>query len=142
LYLPQQDLFLEFVFDASCEDSRSAVDVYLVRGDASDGWMVSSLYQSGTFFFQGLRLEVHLSYRPILRIAKGFGLAWSLGGLCLALVSLALGWLMPARLVWLGVASAQSDTATIRALPLPGVGEARSRAALAATLRDEFAQDA
>jgi hypothetical protein len=141
LFLPRQDMFLALSFEPSCAEGRPALYVDLLRNGGADRQRVQTLYESGSAAFEGLRLEVDLAYRPILRVDYRPGMAMAIVGLILALVSVALSWAVVPRMVWIAVGPGEDTPTMVHMLALPDVRDRSWLLRLARRLREGLADD-
>ena len=113
----------------------------LLRNGGADRQRVQTLYESGSAAFEGLRLEVDLAYRPILRVDYRPGMAMAIVGLILALVSVALSWAVVPRMVWIAVGPGEDTPTMVHMLALPDVRDRSWLLRLARRLREGLADD-
>jgi hypothetical protein len=114
-FLPDQDLFLALSFEPLCAEGRPLLHLILAGSGSTEPLAVAALHESGTVMLGDLRLEMDVAYRPVLRLAKRPGAALALSGFLVSLLAIVIGWLAPARLVWVS-AGPGSDRATLISL--------------------------
>jgi hypothetical protein len=122
-----RDRFLALAFEPACSQGRPRLDVDLIREGGDGQQRLGSLTGNGEVTAEDLRLEVKLSYVPILRLAYRPGLELALAGAFLALLALVVNALGAPQLLWLAVAGHDGEQHQILVLTLPG---ARSRVRL------------
>jgi hypothetical protein len=140
--IPARDLYLSFAFEPFGADGRPSLSVILLHTGETDAQLVGVLSESGTLTADGLRIGVALTYRPILQASHRPVMGLVLGGLSVGIAALVVGWLVPARLVWIAVAPGDEDESLIRLLAPPGAGRGEWLPQLAARLREALADDA
>jgi hypothetical protein len=134
--LPTRDLVLSLAFEPYSAGGDPLLRVTLFRDGATQPEPVGALAQSGSLTADGLQMDITLNYRPVLQASHHPAMGLVLGGLTLGLVALAVGWLVPFRLLWIGIAPGEEEETLVRLLPLPGRGPGRWLPLLAARLRE------
>jgi hypothetical protein len=114
VFVPLQDLFLALSFDPVCAEGRPALRIAAFRGEGGDRRAAETLFESGEIAFDGLRLEVDLAYRPILRLDRQPGQGLLVGATGLALIALAAGWLAAPHVAWIAVEEGSESEALVR----------------------------
>jgi hypothetical protein len=142
VFLPGRDLLISFAFGPSGGDRNPSLRVNLVHDGGANPELLGVLPESGSLAADDLRLEVDLTYRPLLRLSHRPGMELVLAGLSLGLVALVLGWLVPARLVWIAIAPGKDCEALARLLTPPGTNRGRWLEHLATRLDEVLADDA
>jgi len=138
--IPGQDRFLVLAYEPHCADRRASLGVSLVRNGESDGRALGTLHESGALTAEGLRLQVDLAYRPVLRVDYRPGMGLILAGAALALLGLAVIWIMPFRLAWVAVEEGEGQTTAVRLLAPAGAQGRRWLLHLADHLRDRLGE--
>jgi hypothetical protein len=124
-FVPTQDLFLTLSFQAQCEGGRPALQITASRGTASGEQYSATLYESGDLSLANLRLAVTLAYRPVLRTDRHPGAGWALGASALALLTLAVAWVLPPQLVEIALSDDGESGITMRVATVPGAERQR-----------------
>jgi hypothetical protein len=96
-----QDRLLVLSYEPAGREGKPALHLALAASDGTGQVPLGTLYQSGSVTFDGSRLDVDLSFRPLLRADHLPGAALTLAGLTLALAALALHWLARPALTWI-----------------------------------------
>jgi len=138
ILLPDQGFFLLLDLEPASAGAGPLLHLGLLRSAEAEQQPLTVLRQSGAVSFDGLKLEVDLGYRPVMRVDYRPGMALVVAGLILAVVALAIGWLVGPRLVWIAVAPDQ-DHAVVHLLPFGGAGEGAWFSSLAVQLQEELA---
>jgi hypothetical protein len=141
ILLPTKDLVLSLVFEPYGAGDNPLLQVALFSDGASQPEPVGALSQSGSLSAEGLQIDVTLNYRPVLQASHRPALGLVLGGFSLALVALAIGWLVPVRLLWIAIAPGEEDETLVRLLSLPGRSQGRWLPHLAARLREVLSDE-
>ena len=139
--IPGQDRFLALVYAPPCAGGEASLVVFVAPNGGGAGHLLGRLHQSGVLDAEGLRLEIDLGYRPVLRVDRRPGLGLAFAGFAVALLGLALLWLLPARMAWLAVGPAEGEASVVRLLALGGAQERRWLLRLAGRLREGLARD-
>ncbi len=142
LFVASHDLYLALSFTTRAEDAEPELRVDLLSSDGTDRRTLQVLHESGAVQFDGSRLEVDLTYRPILRVDYRPGSRLVILGMVLAaVIGLAL-WVAPPRLAWFRVEAETADTTSVRIVAPAGAGCGRRLPVLAQQIRGEPADDA
>jgi hypothetical protein len=88
----------------------------LLRSGSVEPESLRSLYEDGSLEFDGLRADVEILYRPLLRLDQRPGTGLILGGMLLTLIGLVATWLAPPGLVWIAAGQDPDGQTRIRAL--------------------------
>jgi hypothetical protein len=142
VFMPGQDRFLLLAFQPRCEEAPPLLHVDLIREAGSERVRLGSLSGSGELSGDGLRLDVALTYTPLLRVDHRPGMALLAGGLALALVALAAYWIAPPHLIWLVVEPHSEDETGIQMTSLPAFRARQKAAQMAGRLQGVLADDA
>jgi cytochrome c biogenesis protein len=124
VFVTAQDRFLALAFEPLCSRGQPRLDVDLIREGGAGQQRLGSLTGNGQVTAEDLRLEVKLSYVPILRLDYHPGLELVLVGALLALLALIANTLGAPQLLWLAATDHGGEKSQVLALALPG---ARSR---------------
>jgi hypothetical protein len=141
VFMPGQDRFLLLAFEPRCGEAPPVLHVDLIREAGSEQVRIGSLTGSGELSSEGLRLDVVLSYVPLLRVDHRPGMALLVGGLALALAALAANSVASPHLIWLVVEPRGEDETGIQLISLPGVRAGHKSAQIAARLQGVLADD-
>ena len=125
LFLQQRDQFLVLSFEPSCPGGKPALQIGVTGSDGAGEATLGTLYDSGTVTFAGSRLEIDMSFRPLLRADYLPGAALAAGGLILALVALALAWLARPALAWIAIAPDATGGTQVQVVLPAGMGDPR-----------------
>lgn len=137
--IPSHDLVLALSFEPLCESGGPAVHVDVLRGGAGVPEPVGSLYEDGSLKFDGLQVDLEMVYRPLLRLDHRPGMGLVVGGLLLALITLAASWLVPPALVWIAAGPDGEGSTRLRALAPSSARASRWWVNLARQIREELA---
>ena len=137
IVLPDQGYFLLLNLEPASAGADPLLRLALLRSAEAEQQPLAVLRQSGAVSFDGLKLEVDLGYRPILRVDDRPGMALVVAGIVLAAIGLAVGWLFGSRLVWMAVAPGE-EKVVVHLLAFGGVGESGWFPPLAAQLQEEL----
>ncbi len=140
--IPGRDLLLTLSFEAVGPQGKPQLQVFLLRNGGAESQRLGTLSQSGSLSGDDLRLDVDLAYRPVLQVSHSPAMGLALGSLAVALVALAVGWLLPPRTIWMAVASAEPDESLVRLLTPAGARQVRWLQRLADRLGEVLADDA
>lgn len=124
VFITAQDRFLALAFERQCSRGQPRLDVDLIGDGGAGPQRLGRLTGNGELAAEDLRLEVKLSYVPILRLDYRPGLELVLAGAILALLALMANMLGAPQLLWLAVADRGGQDCQVLVLALPG---ARSR---------------
>jgi hypothetical protein len=102
---------------------------------------IGSVQERGTLDTDDFRLEVNLTYRPVLRVDSRPGMGLVVGGLLVAIVALAVGWLAEPQLIWLILEPGKEEVTSIRLLVPPVLRTNRGLSALISRLHRELSYD-
>jgi len=127
VFITPQVRFLALAFEPMCSQGQPRLDVDLIREGGDGQQRLGSLTGNGEVTAEDLRLEVKLSYVPILRFDYRPGLELVLAGTILALVALIANTLGAPQILWLVVADHGGEKCQALVLALPG---ARARVRL------------
>jgi len=116
LYLPVQDLFLALTFEPLDAEGRPALHLDLLQEGETERQPLAVLHGSGSVTAGDLRLELEVTYRPILRLDYRPAMGLVVGGLVLAVVALAIGQVASPRLVGLLVSAGEGNGSVIQLL--------------------------
>jgi cytochrome c biogenesis protein ResB len=146
------DRFLALSFEPICTKDKPSLHIALVQaGSIDDGnpqhgtaeqQTEVTLHESGLIELENLQVEVELEYRPILRADYRPGMNLIVVGVLLAIVALAVGWIVPSRLLWIAVGTDQGGSTLVQILPLPRTRGSRWPQRLTTRLREMLADDA
>lgn len=139
LFLPRQDLFFVFSFEALCTQGQPALHVDLLRDGGAERQRLQTLHDSGPVPFDGLTLDVTMAYRPILRVDHRPGTALVLAGMVLALLALGVYWLGQPRLARIAVTPGVTGPTLVQVVVQAAMGGRRWASHLAEALREALA---
>jgi hypothetical protein len=135
ILIPAQERLLVLVFEPMCRQGRPMVHIDLVSEGGNGRQRLASLSKSGEVVARDLRLEIDLSYRPVLRLDRQPGMGLVVAGLVLAAVALLVGWIVPAKVLFLVAEPGQAEGGRIQIVSPPGVLARRRLSQLALRLQ-------
>ena len=140
------DRFLGLTFEPSCSQYKPALRLVLLQAGAPDTSSAEQqaqavLHESGLVELEDLDVEVHLDYRPILRVAHRPGTGLVLAGMIVALIAMAASWLLRPWLLWIAVGTDEGGLTLVQILALPKTRGSRWRIPLAACLEEMLSDD-
>jgi hypothetical protein len=135
------DLFLALTFEPLSVEGRSGLQVARLGSGGATQELLAVLSRSGTVDTDNLQVEVDLDYRPILRVDHRPAMGLIIGGLALAVVALAMVWLVPPQLLWIAVGMDDSGTTLVHVLPRPCSRGSRWPRRLTTRLREVLVDD-
>jgi cytochrome c biogenesis protein len=141
VFIPRQDRFLALSFDPMCESRRPVLRVDLVDSGEAQSRRLGSVFGGGQLTAEDLRLEVRLSYVPLLRAVHRPAIELVPTGMALALLGLAVYWLLPSRLAWIGIESTGEDRRRVWISMLPGARARQWLDQMAGRLKGALADD-
>ena len=141
VYLPTLDLFLALRFEPWCEAQVPALYVDQLQSGDSGTTAIGSVQERGTLDGDNFRLEVNLTYRPVLRVDSRPGMTLVVGGLVVAIGALAISWLIEPQLAWLVLEPGKEESSSIRLLVPPALRGNRWLSRLIGQLRTELPHD-
>lgn len=139
--ISEYDLFLALSFDPACAEKKPVLYVDRVHGDAADRQVVGVLHESGKVSVDGLRLEVDLSFVPILLADHRPAMGLVVASMALVVVALIASWILPYWLAWLTVGQGRSGETYVQVSVLPGAAARRCLPRLADLLGEVLADD-
>lgn len=142
VFLLDRDLILALAFEPMCDTGRPALRVDRVQSDGAARQTLGILYESGTVPVDDLRLDMDLTFVPILRVDQRPAMGLVVAGLMLLILALLARWLVPPRLVWIAVEPEGENHSHVQVVGLPGAGTDRWLAQLATRLGAEVSGDA
>ncbi|MCL7451979.1 MAG: cytochrome c biogenesis protein ResB [Anaerolineae bacterium] len=141
VFMPGQDRFFLLAFEPGCGQAQPVLHVDLVGEAGAQRDRIGSLAGGGQLSAAGLRVDLAVSYVPLLRIDHRPGLALVVGGLALALIALAASWLAFPHLVWLVMQPRSEDELDIQLISQPEVRAQHKSAQIAGRLQGVLADD-
>lgn len=132
LFLEEKDQLLVLSFEPGGRSGRPALRLTRSAGAEAEEAPAGILTESGTVGLDGIRLQVEMAFRPVLQADSLPGVGLIVGGSALALMALALVWLVRPALLWLSAAAEQAGTTRVRLFGIAGQEEGRLAAAGAA----------
>ena len=123
-YVPNNDLLLSFVYSP---DAGGQLALYASHPDHRDSQprFVAFLQEDSHIAVDGLQLEVGMGYRPVLRVDSLPGIELAIGGAVTAVLTLILGWIAPAQIIWSSVLANPDGSTTVQFFTLPGTPGSR-----------------
>jgi hypothetical protein len=118
--VPDHDLFLALRFEPLCAAGRPALHLDRISEEGGQHQPLGMLYESGSVPVDGLRLDIELSFVPILRADSLPALWLVVVSMVLVVIAVAASWLRPTRLVWIAVIQEGEDKTSVQVLALPG----------------------
>jgi len=101
ILIPALDEAITLALDLDGPQGRPALRAARIAAGEGQAVELGVLSESGTLEGEGLRLDIDLDYRPILRIDHRPGMELVMGGAALLLLCLLVGWLAPAHTLWI-----------------------------------------
>jgi hypothetical protein len=136
VFLPGLERFLILTFEPLCASGRPAVHVDLLDEVGANSQRLGSLSSSGALPLGDGQLTAELTYGPILRAESRPALGLALAAALLALLFLAVAWVLPPRLAWLALSPAGEDRSAVAVTVLTGSGQSEWLAGLAGGLEE------
>jgi hypothetical protein len=132
IFISGHDLILALTLDPSQMATGTALRVDLLANDPveleasdEDQEPLAILHDSGSLAVDELQLDLEFHFRPVLRADYRPGMVLVVAGMAVAAVALALGWLVPARWVWIAVEVGLAEESVIWIQALPGAKGSR-----------------
>jgi hypothetical protein len=139
--VPDENLLLMLAFEPPDPGGAASLQVALLEDGGTRVRPAGAVSESGSVEVDGVRLDLALAYRPLLRVGHRPAMGLLVAGMALGLLALAVGWLWPARLVWFSVAPGKESETLVRMLAPLGPGESRWLPRLAADLREVLSDE-
>ena len=139
--IPSHDLFLSLTFEPLGPKGEPALYVARLRNGGAERQLVAVLSESGAVAVDNVQVLVDVEYRPILRIDYRPTMPLLLGGVALAVLALAIAWLVPPRLLLSAVELGEEGSVLIHILALPGARESQWLSKLSDHLQEVLADD-
>ncbi|MEJ2207733.1 MAG: cytochrome c biogenesis protein ResB, partial [Anaerolineae bacterium] len=114
ILIPAQERLLALVFEPMCHQGQPALHVDSLTEGEEGRQRLGTLTASGEVKARDLRLEIDLSYRPVLRLDHRPGLGLVVGGLSAAVLALLAGWLAPAWVMFLAAGPGEEGGSLIQ----------------------------
>jgi hypothetical protein len=140
--LPSRDSFLALTFEPLSDADKPVLHLALFRGGAAVQQPLGALTESGSVTAEDLRVNVDLSYRPILRLDFMPAMGVAVAGAALAVLALLVAWTVPPRMVWIAVGSGHGSATLVQLLVPAGVRGRRWLQRLADEIRGELVDGA
>ena len=125
LYLEERDSFLVLAFEPGGRAVKPALRLALTATTGAQEVLVGILHESGAVRSDGMRLQVEMDFRPLLQADFLPGVGLIVGGSSLALIAVALLWLIQPGLVWAAAAPIPPSGTRIRLTLIVAPGEGR-----------------
>jgi hypothetical protein len=116
------DLFLSLSFEPNCGIGKPELYLSRIETGGTSQSMIGTLRESGTVFVDDLRLDIDLSFVPILRSDFQPGRGAVVAGLTLAIIAGLSLWLAPPRLIWIREGEREAQGKTVRVIALAPAG--------------------
>jgi hypothetical protein len=142
VFVPEHDLFLSLAFEPLSSSGKPALFIDLLQDGGTDRQALGSLSESAVFAVNDLRVEVELTYHPIMRVDYRPATGLVIGSLLLAVVCITAVWLFPPQLAWITIDSSNQNTPLVRLTALFTVREGIWFSCLTDQLREALAHDA
>ncbi len=120
VFVPDQERLLVLVFEPTCRRGQPVVHVDSVAEGGNERQRLASLTSSGVVVARDLRLQVELSYGPMLRLSRRPGMGLILSGLGLGALALLVGWTASPRLISIVAQPQQGGGVRIQIAAPPG----------------------
>lgn len=137
-----RDLFLDLAFEPLSREGKPTLRIGLVDGEGGGRKPLATLHESGSVYLDGLQVIVDLEYRPILRVDHHPGMVGVVLASALAVVALAVGWLLAPRLLWIASGTDKNGSTVLRIFALPGARGDKWPESLLTQLREVLVDDA
>jgi hypothetical protein len=142
VFIPGQELFLSLTLHPLGTKDKPALYVARLRNGGADRQLVAVLSESGSVTVDSLQVRVDVEYRPILRIDYRPAMPLLVGGGALAVLALAVVWLVPPRLLWSVVGPGEESATLVQILAPPGARGSRWLSQLSDHLQEVLADGA
>lgn len=130
------DAALALAFEPLSKEGKPALYVTMLDQAGARQQQLVVLHRSGPVAVDGLQLEVDLEYRPFLRVDYRPAMPVVMMALMLAVVGLAIRWLVPPQLLWIVLQDGPGNSTMVHLLPLPCARGSRWPRQLASGLRE------
>ncbi|HNS52340.1 MAG TPA: cytochrome c biogenesis protein ResB [Anaerolineae bacterium] len=125
LFLGERDQLLVLSFEPGGRSGQPVLELTRTAGAGAQQTPAGMLYESGTVNLDGMRLQVEMTFRPILQADYLPGVGLVIGGCALALIALAFLWLVRPALLWVSAIPGAAGTSVVRLFEVAGYGEGR-----------------
>jgi len=142
ILIPSRNRFLVLTFEPLCAEGQPSLHLALLREDKVEWQPLGILYESGSVVFDDLRVDVDLAYGPIMRMDYHPAMGLVVGGMALAVIALAAGWIASPQLVWIAMGPAEEESSLVRILAPPGTKGSFWLPGLVSRLRKVLTDDA
>jgi ResB-like family len=139
VFIPSQELFLSFTLGSPSTKGKPTLYVARLRNGAADRQLIAALSESGSVAVDNLQVNVDVEYRPILRIDYRPAMPLVVGGGALAVLTLAIIWLVPPRLLWSVAEPGEDGSTVVQMFAPPGARGSRWLPQLSDHLQEELA---
>jgi hypothetical protein len=136
------ELYLALSLESPSTQGAPSLHVALLGDDATEPQHLAVLHRSGTVEVKGLQLDLDVDYRPLLRVDYRPGTGLVLAGLAVAVMSLAVGWLLSPRLLWIAPGTDEQGRSVVQVLALPTARGSRWPERLTSRLQEALTVDA
>jgi hypothetical protein len=119
------ELYLALSLESLSTQGAPSLHLALLGDDATEPQPLAVLHRSGAVEVEGLRLELDVDYRPLLRVDYRPGMGLVMAGLVVAIMSLAVGWLLSPRLLWIAPGTDEQGRTLVQVLALPAARGSR-----------------
>jgi hypothetical protein len=136
------ELYLALSLESVSTQDTPSLHLALLDDDATEPQTLAVLNRSGTLEVEGLQLELDIDYRPLLRVDYRPGMGLVVTGLALAVLALAVGWLLSPRLLWIAPGADAQGRTLIQVLALPAAKGSRWPERLISRLQEALTADA
>ena len=141
ILIPAQERLLALVFEPMCHQGRPALHVDSVIEGGNERQRLATLTASGEVVARDLRLEIELTYRPVLRLDHRPGLGLVVGGLSVAVLAFLESWLALAWVMSIAAGAGGKDGSHIQIVTVPGVRARHRLSQVALRLQGALADD-
>jgi len=139
--IPDSDLYLAVTVKPPAADGQATLEIARLGTDADNPEVLTTLHESGEVPIDDLTLSVELTYRPVLRLDRRPAMWLLIGSVGVAVVALAVHWLVPPRLLWFAATMDEDSQTVICALALPNARGSRWWPSLVNWLQGALAND-
>jgi len=140
------DRFLALTFEPACSQGKPVLQIVLLQAGSLDTTSAEQrvqavIHESGLVELENLHVEVDLGYHPILQVDHRPGAGLILAGMMVALIAMAVGWLVRPQLLWIAVSTGEGGLTLVQILAPPKMRGSLWREPLASRLGEMLSDD-